>query len=115
MTHGEEWYRWKCSINSFEYKFDRAEQPPKIKKRMNKEDAIVYYSKKCREVFEEIGFNYKEPDNFESKLEYSFLVVRAETEKMLKREVKKIQRLLRCGEYQEVTESGYCTTMISQS
>ena len=64
---------------------------------MSKEDASVYYSEKCRAIFLDLGFMYEEEDDFEEKLEVAFLEVRVSTNKMLQREVKKIQVLLCSG------------------
>lgn len=97
MTYGEQWYAWKCKINSFSCKFDDTEQSPRLPKRMSKEDAVVYYSKKCRKAFLGLGFLYSEPDDFKKKIEFAFIKVRNATNKMLQREAKKNQVLLYSG------------------
>jgi len=93
-THGEEWYKWKCKINSFDYKFEHAERSTSIPQRMSRKDATSFYNKRCRDVFEVLGFKYEEENNFEQILQQAFIKVRANTNKMLKREANKIKRIL---------------------
>ena len=93
MTHGEQWYIWKQNINSFRTKFDDAERSPKTIKRMPKEDALAYYSKKCRKAFIGLGFVYQEVNDFEERLELAFIEVRRQTNIMIKREARKNKAL----------------------
>lgn len=94
MTHGEAWYKWKCRVNSFSCRFDEVDRSMKLPKRMTRRSASTYYNIKCRKAFEKLGFKYKVTTDFDKKIKMYCLSVRASTNKMLKREVNKIQRIL---------------------
>ncbi len=93
MTHGEQWYIWKCKVNSFDYKFDFAERTSKTIRRMSREAAVGYYNSKCREVFASLGFKYKESDDFEERLKLAISRTRKSSDKMIKREARINHRL----------------------
>ena len=67
---------------------------PSCEPQMNKEDAAIYYSEKCRKTFLVLGFKYKVFDVFEKGLDISFSKVRSNTNKMLKREVTNILKAI---------------------
>ena len=60
--------------------------------KMDKKQASVYYNKKCRDVFVSLGFEY---DNsyfeLEQKIDYLAIQARKATNKMLKKEIKKLR------------------------
>ena len=63
---------------------------PSCEPQMNKEDAAIYYSEKCRKTFLDLGFKYEVFGVFEKRLEISFSKIRSNTNAMLKREVQNI-------------------------
>ena len=67
---------------------------PYCNPQMNKEDAAIYYSEKCRKIFLALGFKYKVLDVFEKNLDIAFFEVRSNTNRMLKREVSSILKAI---------------------
>lgn len=88
MTYGEAHTEAKVSLYMEDGKF-KTKALPLHDPRMPKEEAVIYYNKKYRETFLDLGFVYKVVDDFEKRLELAFIKVRATTNRMLQHEAKK--------------------------
>jgi hypothetical protein len=58
ITHGEVWCAHKLYINSKGSKFQDVNRKVIIPHRISRAAAVKYYNKKCRAVFEDLGYKY---------------------------------------------------------
>lgn len=93
LSYGEAWFEMKTELNSMEVKFNTTIEMRKHLPRMNREDAVGYYNKKCKTAFEELGISKKVVKNdFEIRLFIILEKVRKNTNIMLVKEARKINR-----------------------
>lgn len=94
-SFGEAWYAakkeaWRIDINP-----DGKVRPKRHKKRMFREDASRYYKQKFASAFRNLGMIKRESKAvFELRLPEAFKSVRLQTDRMLKREAKRINMKL---------------------
>lgn len=97
-TFGEAWYEQKESITFNGKKLYSVKRLSRSNPRMSRDEANKYYTKKCKEAFVELGIIKKKVKaGFELRLQGTITTVRDQTEIMLKREARKINRILHVG------------------
>lgn len=90
-SFGEAWYAakkeaWRIDVNP-----DGKVRLKRHKKRMFREDASRYYKQKFATAFKNLGMIKRESKTvFELRLPQTFNIVRLQTDRMLKREAKRI-------------------------